>query len=343
MSLKLLNPKYGLHGKSKLLEKYPMFTKEINELYESNKAFNINQPIKKKYQRRMTVAPRPRYQLQIDLLDLSDIAKFNDDVKFLLVAIDIFTREAFVVPQKDKSGTSTLKSLEQIHNQTGHIDRIQSDDGTEFKNKSVQDYLKNNHIFFFTTKSDVKASIVERFNRTLRMLIKRYLDSLNTLRYIDVLPDLVFNYNHTKHRSLGMSPFLAKKNPEQILEIQNKKLNNIPEKDAKFSTGEYVRISRLKGIFEKSDKNNYSVEIFKIKRVKNTKPVTYQLTDLKGEDIIGSFYEQELIKTYKPDLYEIEEIIETKGRGKNKKHLVKWLGYDSSFNSWVNDSDIKDI
>ena len=100
----------------------------------------------------------------------------------------------------------------------------------------------------------------------------------------------------------------------------------INDKDLKFKVGEIVRISKYKNIFAKSYVPNCSEEVFVIKKVKNTVPGTYVIIDLKGEEIVGTFYENELQKTYQKE-FRVEKVIKRKG----DKLYVKWKGYDSSF------------
>ena len=109
----------------------------------------------------------------------------------------------------------------------------------------------------------------------------------------------------------------------------------INDKDLKFKVGEIVRISKYKNIFAKSYVPNCSEEVFVIKKVKNTVPGTYVIIDLKGEEIVGTFYENELQKTYQKE-FRVEKVIKRKG----DKLYVKWKGYDSSFNSWIDKKNL---
>ena len=107
-------------------------------------------------------------------------------------------------------------------------------------------------------------------------------------------------------------------------------------KTPKFSVGDKVRISKKKGIFEKGYTPKWTEKIFTISKIQYTDPVTYKITaDYNGEEIKGSFYEQELQKTTQ-ETFRIEKIIRKKGN----KSLVKWLGYPANFNSWVDNKDL---
>ena len=106
----------------------------------------------------------------------------------------------------------------------------------------------------------------------------------------------------------------------------------------KFKVGDKVRISKKKTTFEKGYTPRWTEEIFTVYSIKYTDPITYKITDLNGEEILGTFYEKELQKSSQ-EIFRIEKIIKT---GKNKV-LVKWLNYPESFNSWVNNTDLIDI
>ena len=107
------------------------------------------------------------------------------------------------------------------------------------------------------------------------------------------------------------------------------------EKDPKFKVNDHVRISKCKNIFAKGYAPNWSEEIFVVKKIKNTVPWTYVISDLNGEKIVGSFYEKELQKTNQKD-FRIEKVISRKGN----KLYVKWKGYDNSFNTWIDKKDL---
>ena len=140
--------------------------------------------------------------------------------------------------------------------------------------------------------------------------------------YIDILDDIVNEYNNTCHRTIKMKPIDVKNNT--YINI-GKEVN---DKDPKFQVGDYVRISKYKNIFAKGYTPNLSEEIFVIKEIKNTVPWTYVVNDLNGEEIIGTFYEKELQKANQQKV-RIEKVIKKKGN----KLYVKWKGYDNSFNS----------
>ena len=151
--------------------------------------------------------------------------------------------------------------------------------------------------------------------------------------YIDKLDDIVNEYINTYHRTIKMKPVDVTDNTY----IDSMKLHSskeINDKDPKFKVGDRVRISKYKNIFAKGYTPNWSEEVFVIKKVKNTVPWTYVINDLNGDEIIGTFYEKELQKTNQKE-FRIEKVI----KRKTHKLNVKWKGYDSSFNSWIDEKN----
>ena len=140
--------------------------------------------------------------------------------------------------------------------------------------------------------------------------------------YFNVLNDIVGEYNNTYHRTIKM------KSADIKIDSFAEYNEGSNEKDPKFKVGDYVRISKYKIIFAKGYTPNWSEEIFFIKQIKNTVPWTYVISDLNGEEIVGSFYVKELQKTNQKEC-RIEKIMKTKGN----KLYVKWKGYNNLFNS----------
>ena len=131
--------------------------------------------------------------------------------------------------------------------------------------------------------------------------------------YYDILDDTVDKYNNTYHNTIKMKPIDVKNN--SFVEY-NEEPN---EKDPKFRVGDHARISKYKNIFAKGYASNWSEEIFIVKKIKNTVPWTYVISDLNGEEIVGSFYEKEQQKTNQKE-FKIEKVIRRKGN----KLYVKW-------------------
>ena len=154
----------------------------------------------------------------------------------------------------------------------------------------------------YSTHNEGKSVVVERFIRTLKSKISKYMTSISKNVYIDKLDDIVDEYNNTYHTTIKMKPIDVKDKPYINT---SKKINY---KDPKFKVGDLVRISKYKNIFAKGYMPNWSEEVFVIKKVKNTVPWTYVINDLNGEEIIGTFYEKELQKTNQEE-FGIEKVV----------------------------------
>ena len=182
--------------------------------------------------------------------------------------------------------------------------------------------LEKSDIEMYSTHNEGKSVIAVRFTRTLQNRIYKYITSISKNVYIDKLDDIVNKYNNTYHRIIEIKPVDVKSNAY----INSSK--EINDKDHKFKIGDIVRISKYKSIFAKGYVPNWSEERFVITKVKNTFPRTYVISDLQGEEIVGTFYEKELQKTNQKE-FKVEKVI----KRKYDKLYVKWKGYDSSFNS----------
>ena len=169
----------------------------VAEWLSEQDAYTLHKPARRHFKRRRVIVGGLRQQWQADLVDLSNLKKDNDGMTFLLTVIDVFSKVAWCVPMKNKSAASLVAALTSTFSK-GWPKTLQTDQGLEFLNKSVQALLKKHGIHHFSThNAETKASIVERFNRTLKTRMWRYFTKHQTWRYIDVLQDLVQSYNNT--------------------------------------------------------------------------------------------------------------------------------------------------
>jgi len=215
---------------------------------------------------------------------------------------------------------------------------VQSDKGTEFLNSTFQSMLRRHGIHFYTSENEnLKASVVERFNRTLKTKMYRYFTHANTRRYVDVLDDLVHSYN-THHRSIGMAPVEVGPHNENDVRARLYPLKPKSYK-WKYRIGDKVRMAMQRQPFRKGYLGDWSEEIFEIASQLPTVPVTYEVKDLTGELIKGRFYEPKLQKILKTDRehFKIDRILKTRKRGGKIEYLMSWKGYPSKFNSWVDE------
>ena len=185
--------------------------------------------------------------------------------------------------------------------------KIWVDKGSEFCNRSVKSWLeKKNDTEIQSTNNEEKYAVAERFIRTLKNRIYKYMTSVSKNEQIDKLDDIVNKYNNTYHRTIKMKPIDVKSN---TYIDSSKETNN---KNPKFKIGDIVIISKYKNMFANVYASNWPKDVLVIKKVKNTVLWTYVINDLKGGEIAGMFYEKELQKTYQKQ-FRIEKIIKKNG------------------------------
>ena len=185
-----------------------------------------------------------------------------------------------------------------------HYLPIQVDKGTEFYNSNFREMLDALDVDLYSTYSDKKASIVERVQRTIRGRLFKLFTAEKNNKWIDALPKIIESYNNSVHRTIKMKPGDVK--PEHTKTLlqriySNKKYTDTvkQEKYRKrlFKVNDLVRIVKERGFLEKEAVQKWTTEIFKIRKVERKNfPITYLLSDLNNEDILGSFYYEELQK-----------------------------------------------
>uniref|UniRef100_A0A0A9VUV1 Uncharacterized transposon-derived protein F54H12.3 n=1 Tax=Lygus hesperus TaxID=30085 RepID=A0A0A9VUV1_LYGHE len=178
----------------------------------------------------------------------------------------------------------------------------------------------------------MKASIVERVIRTLKTLLWKQFSLQGHYKWMNVIEEIVGLYNKTKHRSIKMAPADVKGKRKEAMVLKTLFATKGKKKQPRFKLGDYVRISKRKAEFEKGYTPSWSTELFKIVRVKRTVPPTYILEDSEKKIIAGGWYEEELQLTKYPNVYLVEKILRRDGDG---RAYVKWLGFDSRHNSWI--------
>lgn len=319
-----------------------MNKKQVQDWLRSQETYTLHKPVQRRFPRNKYVLSNFNVLWQADLSDMRTYNKYNDGYNYLLCVIDVFSKYAYVRPIKKKNSETIKNCFDTIFTEANAVPtHIQSDKGTEFVSKDVRAYFKNKNINYYTTNNpDIKASIVERFQRTLKTKMWRYFTHKNTYRYLDILQDLLYSYNHSYHRSIKMCP--SDVNSNNIMLVWNNLYDNQSQNNGsipKFQVGDFVRITKYKHIFQKGYETNWSDEIFLITSIVNRSPkIVYTLKDLLNEPIEGTFYEKELQKvTYDPhhQIFKIDKILSTRYSGNRKEVLVKWKGYPNKFNSWI--------
>ena len=234
-----------------------------------------------------------------DLIDKSSLSKYNNNYKFILTVIDIFTKYAWAIPLKNKSGLSITNGFKLVlgenpqgGSQPRKPEKLWVDRGSEFYNKTFKSLLKEYGTKIYSTYSDLKAVFIERFNRTLLHIINKPMFINGDGNWVNILNDAVLTYNNNIHSTINMTPVDASNNPDKV-----KYTFNFKNIKPKFKVGDYVRNADKRNIFSKGYTSNWNRELFKVNEVLKTQPPTYKIEDINGEIIEGKYYEQELLKS----------------------------------------------
>lgn len=298
----------------------------INELYK---------PIRKNFKRRRVIQKGINDTWQADLIIFDDYVRENNGYRYLMTIIDIFSKKAWAVALKTKSGVEVTKAFASVLDKSGRTPRnLHTDQGLEFFNVNFQKLMKQKNINHYHTYSHLKASIVERFQRTFKTKLYKDMAYRSSHNWVKNFQHIIDVYNKTPHRGIGgLKPNEVTKSKEKLL---LKTVYNSPKLyiKPKYEKGMFVRLAKYRRIFDKSYLANYTTEVFKIDKVHVTMPPTYSLLDINDEPIHGKFYEFEIQKVANPDVYLVEKVVKTKG----DKALVKWLGFKTP--TWIPISNI---
>ena len=342
--------------------------KDIDSFLEKQDSYNVNRPVRRTFRRGHIVTRGLRDQYDLDLIDMGRLSKYNENIKFLLTAVDAFSRVAMVKPLKDKKAETVLKALTLMLSGVNKPRSVRSDFDGEFKNAKVKEFFDKSNIKHFFAHPPLKAQIVERFNQSLKQMIYRYLHNRNSYRYIDKLAQIVHSYNARPHRSLGsISPSQVTKSNEIALwnemyinrpYMGQRRLRKLSSQSrpsrsklrslATFTLkiGDFVRVSYNRRAFERSFNQRFSEEVFRVRQriLRDNIPV-YLLADLQGQIIRGYFYGPEIQRvSYSADkLFKVEKVLKRRGKGRNREVLVRFLGYPPKFDQWLPHSSVESI
>ena len=302
-------------------------------------ADELHKPIRRKFKTRRVIANHIDEIWCSDIVEMQKFSRWNAGYRYLLMVLDVFSKYGWIIPLKDKKGETVAQAFKTIFKEGRKPQYIWTDKGKEYYNKHVKELLDKNKITLYSTENEEKSSVCERWNRTIKTKMWKQFTVQGNTQYLDMLPKLVKQYNNTKHSSIKMTPTEAsKKKNEGTVYFNLYGDMETSRQKPKFKVGEKVRISKYKrNVFDKGYTANWTEEVFTVDKIQYTNPITYRLKDLSGEEISGSFYEQEMQKVVQ-DVYRIEKVIRRDAR--KGKALVKWSGYPEKFNSWVDINDL---
>lgn len=298
--------------------------------------------------------PKPFYNMselyhlvEVDLIETGRISSFNDGVRYLLIAIECTSRKIFVVPMQNKTGQSSTNAFRQLldHQFEKKPCIVRSDRGSEWKDAKFQKLLSERGIHHLYANNTEKAAMVERAIQTLQRRIHRYLTHNNTYNFLPALDKIVKSINDTPHASTSVAPnnFTSK---DVYPAWERYYLSHIqPPRPFRFKPGDTVRASLLRREgMDKSYRGTFTPQIFTIVGRRNTRPHSYMLADYEGNQLVGEFFEEELIRAKdRPDqTYTVGDIVARRVNPETKKKEVQvtWEGWPKTVRTWLPESEV---
>ena len=278
-----------------------------------------------------------------------DLVKANDGYKYLFTTIDVFTKMAWIYPMKDNKCKTVMECFKDILIKCGKKpERLNSDRGSELICKQFEKYLKDNNIHHYLSYSERKCPVVERFNLSIQRILYKMMAKHNSLEWTKFIDPAMKIYLNRFHRTIKMSPVEAEKDRNQrqlrLTYFEKYRKAGLKARKAKYKTGDSVRIWKKRGTFHRGYMEDFTREHFIITKVLTNLPVPrYKLKDYNNENIVGSFFEDELVHFNPSEFYESEIIKKRKTKKRGLEYLVHYIGYPSSMDQWVKASDMKKL
>lgn len=287
---------------------------------------------------------RPNQLWEVDISDLSMLIEANYPYRYMLVVIDVHSKQAQARALKFKNSVEASKAFKDILDESQVSPKmVQADAGGEFLGRPFQNLLKKYNILFRVAANKHKASVVERVQRTLKSKLYKVMAWKETEKWTDLIPLIVHSYNNTPHSALGkLAPNqVDEKNSYAVWE--NNYLTRMRERalfaTPKFFKNDFVRVSKHKKTFEKGYTQSFSTEVYKIRDVvKKNGVFMYELQSLVGDILRGLFYTHEIQRVYytPESTFKIEKILDRRKReGGELEYFVKWKNWHASHNSWI--------
>ena len=337
---------YG--GKYRLYENFDK--REVDKALEENDTFTQF----KQYRKPKSYSPiyvykkRELFQSDVVFFSRKELVEVNDGYKYLFTTIDVFSKMAWIYPMKENKCANVMKCFEDILSKCGEKpERLNSDRGSELICKKFSTFLKENNIHHYLSYSLRKCPVIERFNLTIQRLIYQIMHKNNSFQWTKFIDQAMKIYLNRKHRTIGMTPLEAEKDENQ-LEVRRRFFEKFEKaggkrRKPKFSVGDSVRIYKERGKFHRGYMRDFTIENFTITKVLENLPVPrYKLREYNGDEIVGSFFEDELVRFQPPEYYNIE-ILKTRGKGKRKEYLVHYIGWPNTYDEWKKASDMKQL
>ena len=196
--------------------------KNTTEPSSSILADELHKPIIRKFNKRKVYSQFKDNIWGVDLTDMQSLSRKNKGIKYLLCAIDLYSKYAFVIPLKDEKGISIANAFNKIIKQSNRKpNKIWVDQGGEFYNNVFEKLFSDDDINMYSTYNESKSVVAKRFIRTLKNKLYKHVTATGKNIYYDVLDDVVNKYNNTKHSTIKMKPIDVKNNKRVYIDERN--------------------------------------------------------------------------------------------------------------------------
>jgi len=283
----------NLYKKAK--EAHPKITlKIVKDWLDKQQSAQLNNKPVIKHDFKPIYSEQP-YAFQIDLTFFPRYKKQNEQNWVLFTAININTRFGYAYYGKDKESETIINFIKDLEKKSV-INVLEGDLGNEFNNYELKEYCKDNNIILDLFKSDThKMGIINRFHRTIKEKLTAYFDAFDTVKWIDIIDKIIYNYNHTVNRGIGYRPVDVNDFIENKIR-QQKKEQGLKVEYQEFKVGQYVRVLNEIGIYDDKQKSKYSEKVYEITKVKNNSVI---FKDDKGD--LYQARKNEIKTVIKPD------------------------------------------
>ena len=308
----------------------------------------------KQHRRAKTYSPiyvykkRELFQSDVVFFTRPELVEANNGYKYLFTTIDVFTKMAWVYPMKENKCAVVMECFKDILSKSGDKpERLNTDRGSELICKKFATFLKEENIHHYLSYSLRKCPVVERFNLTIQRLLYKIMKQNNSYQWTKFIDQAMKIYLNRKHRTIKMSPLEAEKDENEPIVRRTYWLRYLKagkkKRKPKFSVGDSVRIFKERGTFHRGYMEDFTEEIFTISNVLTNLPVPrYRIKEYNGDVVVGSFFEDELVRYDPPEFYQIE-VIKTRGKGKKKEYFVHYKGWPNTYDEWKTANEMKHL
>lgn len=325
----------------------PWLTREdVKKFLRDSITYTLHFPRRHRFPRNPIIVNHLHEQHQADIADISEprFSQKNDGYRYLLAVIDCLSKQARVEPLKTKTAVEVTGAFKKIYENWQYPLKLQTDRGREFQNEILHNFLKEKNVHHFTSQNQtIKCAIVERFIRTFKMRLFKYVTSTGTERYLEDLQNIVNAYNNTHHRTIKMAPnevtvtnerevFLITHNyrSERDMRMGAKRRTNI-------SIGDNVRIKHAKESFIRGFLPNYQDMVFTVvsrHNVAGSEPL-FKIKNYDNRVLLPRMYAYELEKISPDPKYRISRVLRTRTRQGLNESQVNFVGYPENYTEWI--------